>query len=38
LSITAVVPVLAAAFALPLPNRAPAATQVEPAPMTPEAS
>ena len=36
LSITAVVPVLAAAFALPLPNRAPAATQVEPAPMTPE--
>ncbi len=38
LSITAVVPVLAAAFALPLPNRAPAATQVEPAPLTPEAS
>jgi FSR family fosmidomycin resistance protein-like MFS transporter len=36
LSITAVVPVLAAAFALPLPNRAPAATQVEPAPLTPE--
>ena len=36
LSITAVVPVLAAAFALPLPNRPPAATQVEPAPMTPE--
>jgi FSR family fosmidomycin resistance protein-like MFS transporter len=38
LSITAVVPILAAAFALPLPNRAPTATQVEPAPMTPEAS
>ena len=36
LSITAVVPVLAAAFALPLPNRAPAGTQVEPAPLTPE--
>jgi FSR family fosmidomycin resistance protein-like MFS transporter len=36
LSITAVVPILAAAFALPLPNRVPAAGPAEPAPLTPE--
>jgi MFS transporter, FSR family, fosmidomycin resistance protein len=36
LSITSVVPALAALFALPLPNRAPAANLPEPAPLTPE--
>ena len=36
LSITAVVPILAALFALPLPRRAPAASHRELAPLTPE--
>jgi FSR family fosmidomycin resistance protein-like MFS transporter len=36
LSITAVVPILAAAFALPLPNRVPADAHAEPAPLTAE--
>ena len=36
LSITAVVPILAAAFALPLPDRVPADAHAEPAPLTAE--
>ena len=37
LSITAVVPLLAALFALPLPQRVPSPTSAEPAPLAPEA-
>jgi MFS transporter, FSR family, fosmidomycin resistance protein len=37
LSITSVVPIFAALFALPLPRRVPAATGAEPAPLGPEA-
>jgi FSR family fosmidomycin resistance protein-like MFS transporter len=36
LSVTAVVPVVAAAFALPLPRSVAAGTHPEPAPLTPE--